>query len=63
MYAAIERVVSFCLVLSVADLVEWSMVTLYMLCANAEDQSQGACCGELKGKKTVFLYFVVLLDE
>ena len=63
LYSAIECVVSFYFVLHVADLVEWSMVTLYMLCANAKDRSQGACCRELEEKKTVLLYFVVLLDE
>ena len=46
--AAIERVVSFCFVLHVADLVEWSVVTLHMLCAKAEDQRQRACRGELE---------------
>ena len=60
--AAIERVIIFYLVLHVADLAEWSVVTLYMLCANAEDRSQGACCGELEENKTALLYFVVLQD-
>ena len=60
LYAAIECMVSFYFVLHVADLVEWSVVTLHMLCAKAEDRRQRACCGELEDKKTVLLYFVVL---
>ena len=60
LYAAIECMVSFYFVLHVADLVEWSVVTLHMLCAKAEDRRPRACRGELEDKKTVLLYFVVL---